>query len=133
MSAAPVHGRRNLPERSAARLEIRKLLEDAIRALPEAFRVVFIMREVMNISIEETAALLRIRSETVKARLHRARRLLRASLEDRLSSTLRRPFRSPEHDALAYCESAGATRHARISVIDELVAGAGTPRAWCNR
>ena len=54
MSAAPATVAETDPERSAARPEIRKLLEDAIDALPESFRVVFIMREVEDMSIEET-------------------------------------------------------------------------------
>ena len=65
------------PERSAAQREIRKLLERAMDALPEPFRLVFIMRDVEEMNIEETASHLGIRPETVKTRLHRARRLLR--------------------------------------------------------
>jgi RNA polymerase sigma-70 factor, ECF subfamily len=80
------------PERSAAQREIRRLLEQSIDALPEAFRVVFVMRDVEELSIEETAASLGIRPETVKTRLHRARRLLRKSLDDHLASTLKEAF-----------------------------------------
>jgi RNA polymerase sigma-70 factor, ECF subfamily len=80
------------PERSAARREIRKLLERAMDALPEPFRLVFIMRDVEEMSIEETASHLGIRPETVKTRLHRARRLLRRSLDGQLSSTLKDAF-----------------------------------------
>jgi DNA-directed RNA polymerase specialized sigma24 family protein len=54
MSAAPATVAETDPERSAARLEMRTLLEDAIDALPESFRVVFIVREVEDMSIEET-------------------------------------------------------------------------------
>jgi RNA polymerase sigma-70 factor (ECF subfamily) len=80
------------PERSAAQREIRKLLERAMDALPEPFRLVFIMRDVEEMNIEETAFHLGIRRETVKTRLHRARRLLRQSLEGQLSSTLKDAF-----------------------------------------
>ena len=80
------------PERSAAQREIRKLLERAMDALPEPFRLVFVMRDVEEMSIGETASHLGIRPETVKTRLHRARRLLRQSLEGQLSSTLRDAF-----------------------------------------
>ena len=80
------------PERSAAQREIRKLLERALDALPEPFRLVFVMRDVEEMSIEETASHLGIRRETVKTRLHRARRLLRQSLEGQLSSTLKDAF-----------------------------------------
>jgi RNA polymerase sigma-70 factor (ECF subfamily) len=80
------------PERSAARHEIRKLLERAMDALPEPFRLVFVMRDVEEMSIEETASHLGIRPETVKTRLHRARRLLRQSLDGQLASTLKGMF-----------------------------------------
>jgi len=80
------------PERSAAQHEIRRLLERAMDALPEAFRLVFVMRDVEEMSIEETAAHLGIRPETVKTRLHRARRLLRQSLDGQLASTLKGAF-----------------------------------------
>ena len=71
------------PERTAAQHEIRRLLERAMDALPEPFRVVFVMRDVEEMSIEEAASQLGIRPETVKTRLHRARRLLRQSLDGR--------------------------------------------------
>jgi RNA polymerase sigma-70 factor (ECF subfamily) len=80
------------PERSAAQREIRQLLERSIDALPEPFRVVFVMRDVEELSIEETAALLAIRPETVKTRLHRARRLLRQSLDTEMATTLKGSF-----------------------------------------
>ncbi len=80
------------PERTAAQHEIRRLLERAMDALPEPFRVVFVMRDVEEMSIEEAASQLGIRPETVKTRLHRARRLLRQSLDGQLASTLKDTF-----------------------------------------
>jgi RNA polymerase sigma-70 factor (ECF subfamily) len=80
------------PERSAAQREIQKILEASIDALPEPFRLVFVMRDVEEMSVEETASYLGIRPETVKTRLHRARRLLRESLDERLASTLKDSF-----------------------------------------
>ena len=53
-------------------------------ALPEEFRTVFVLREVEGLSTAETAASLAIRPETVKTRLHRARRLLQERLSERL-------------------------------------------------
>jgi RNA polymerase sigma-70 factor (ECF subfamily) len=82
----------NDPERTAAQHELRRLLERAVDALPEPFRVVFVMRDVEELSIEETAALLGIRPETVKTRLHRARRMLRESLDRHLGPTLKDTF-----------------------------------------
>ncbi len=80
------------PERSAARREIRHLLERAVDDLPEPFRVVFVMRAIEEMSVEETAAHLNLRPETVKTRLHRARRLLREKLDAQLASTLTDAF-----------------------------------------
>ena len=76
------------PASSAARREIRLLLEHAIDALPEHFRLVFVMREIEECTVEETAECLGLRPETVKTRLHRARQRLRASLEDALAPAL---------------------------------------------
>jgi len=47
-----------------------------------------VMREIEECSVEETATSLGLRPETVKTRLHRARRQLRASLHDTLSTSL---------------------------------------------
>jgi RNA polymerase sigma-70 factor, ECF subfamily len=69
------------PERSTAQREIQQILERAIDSLPEPFRVVLVARLVEEMSIEQTGELLGIRPETVKTRLHRARRLLRDHME----------------------------------------------------
>jgi RNA polymerase sigma-70 factor (ECF subfamily) len=80
------------PEGAAARREIRRLLEEAIDELPEAFRLVLVARDVDGMSVEETAQILGVRPETVRTRLHRARRLLRAALDQRLGDTLHEAF-----------------------------------------
>ena len=69
------------PERVMAQRQIQALMEKAIDELPDAHRVVLVARVIEDMSLEETAELLGIRSETVKTRLHRARRLLREALE----------------------------------------------------
>lgn len=76
------------PESSAARQEIKRVLERAIDALPEPFRLVLVARLVEEMSIEETAELLGLRPQTVKTRLHRARALLRKDLDRRLGPFL---------------------------------------------
>ena len=80
------------PAVSTARAQIRHLLEDAIDELPEAFRIVYMMREIEECTVEETATQLDIKPETVKTRLHRARRLLRASLHGQLATTMSEAF-----------------------------------------
>lgn len=76
------------PEQSAAQDQIRRYLESAVDQLPEEFRTVFMLRAVEEFSIEETAAALDIRPETVKTRLHRAKHRLRALLDDDVQSAL---------------------------------------------
>lgn|SRR5690606_10787823 len=73
------------PEAEAGRAQVRRLLEDAIDRLPEPFRLVFILRDVEGLGTGETATLLAIKPETVKTRLFRARRLMRAEMEKLLS------------------------------------------------
>ena len=73
------------PEQAVALDDIRRFLERAVSGLPEPFRIVFVMRDVEEMSIEETALLLGLRPETVSSRLHRARRLLREALQDKLA------------------------------------------------
>ncbi len=80
------------PEAAAARAEIRRLLEHAVDELPDAFRMVFILRDIEGCSIGETAAALDVKPETVKTRLHRARRILREGLQARIGATLAETF-----------------------------------------
>jgi RNA polymerase sigma factor (sigma-70 family) len=80
------------PPAAAARDQVRHLLEGAIDALPEPFRVVFILREIEECSVEETARTLDLKPETVKTRLFRARRLLRMALHDSLAATVADAF-----------------------------------------
>ena len=68
------------PEVQALRGEVRKLIESRIDKLPDAFRTVFVLRAVEEMSVEETAAALDIPEATVRTRFFRARSLLRESL-----------------------------------------------------
>jgi RNA polymerase sigma-70 factor (ECF subfamily) len=88
--AAPVDG--TDPEHAAAASEIRHLLQIAIDELPEKFRVVFVMREVEQMATSDVAACLGIPADTVKSRLHRAKKMLRTVLEGRLESALADAF-----------------------------------------
>jgi RNA polymerase sigma-70 factor (ECF subfamily) len=80
------------PERTMAQREILQLAEQAADNLPEIFRIVFVMRVVEGMSIEETAALLDLQPVTVKTRLHRARRLMREQLEKQVGPALMNAF-----------------------------------------
>lgn len=90
------------PAAAAAREQIRRLVEHAIDELPEPFRIVFVMREIEECTVEETAFALDLRAETVKTRLHRARRLLRTALHGTLSAMLTDafPFLGPRCDRM---------------------------------
>ena len=68
------------PSDATMRAEVRRMLERRIDELPVAFRTVFVMREVEDLSVEETAASLSIPAATVRSRLFRARALLREAL-----------------------------------------------------
>ncbi len=80
------------PAAAAARQQLRHMLECAVDGLPEAFRIVFVLREIEGCTVEETATALDLRPETVKTRLHRARRLLRKILHDNVSTALTDAF-----------------------------------------
>jgi len=68
------------PEAAAMRAELRALLERRIDELPSQFRTVFMLRDVEELSVEETAECLDIPAATVRTRSFRARALLRDSL-----------------------------------------------------
>ena len=69
------------PEVRAAEGELRGLLERVVDELPESYRVVFVLRDVQELSTRETAECLEMSEEAVRVRLHRARRALRDALE----------------------------------------------------
>jgi RNA polymerase sigma-70 factor (ECF subfamily) len=80
IDAADVEGDGDRPESVASRADLRRLLERSIDALPSAFRTVFVLRAVQELTVEETAAALGIPPATVRTRFFRARRLLRTAL-----------------------------------------------------
>ncbi len=88
------------PEAGASDVENRRLLTRAIDALPEHFRTVFVLRQVQELSIEETARCLEIEPATVKTRLYRARAMLRRLLLAEVEPSGRGalPFEAPRCD-----------------------------------
>ena len=68
------------PDRLLARAQIRAILERKLDDLPEAFRLVFVLRSVEELSVEETAQTLDIPEATVRSRYFRAKSLLREAL-----------------------------------------------------
>jgi RNA polymerase sigma-70 factor (ECF subfamily) len=82
------------PEKRFGREEIRTILDSAIQSLKPAFRTVFVLRDIEELSTEETAESLGISVPAVKSRLLRARLQLREKLT--------RFFRRKGDDVFAY-------------------------------
>jgi RNA polymerase sigma-70 factor (ECF subfamily) len=80
------------PEASALREEMRRILERNIDQLPSAFRTVFMLRALEEMSAQETAECLGIPEATVRTRFFRARSLLRESLEKDVDVALEGAF-----------------------------------------
>jgi RNA polymerase sigma-70 factor (ECF subfamily) len=76
------------PERAMAQSQLNSILEKAIDALPDVYRVVLVARVIEEMSVEETAELFDLEPATVKTRLHRARALLRRELEENVGPML---------------------------------------------
>jgi RNA polymerase sigma-70 factor, ECF subfamily len=73
-------------EEMVQRSETAQLVRKLIDQLPESYRVVLIMRDLEEMSTEETAAALGVTPNAVKVRLHRARQALRTLLEPHVRS-----------------------------------------------
>ena len=76
-----------------ARKQHSALLEAAIDLLPIGYRTVFMMRDVEEMSVAETAECLGIKEGAVKTRLHRARTALREEVWRRMGGPGAEPFR----------------------------------------
>jgi RNA polymerase sigma-70 factor (ECF subfamily) len=85
-------GAAEMPEDAMERAEMRRLIERKIDALPEAYRTVFVLREVEDMTVDETAGALGIPAATVRSRLFRAKARLRASLAEELDSATQEVF-----------------------------------------
>ena len=80
------------PEQQASNSEIRTLLEEAVEKLPDAYRTIFMLRDVEEMSTTDAADVLEITEDNVKVRLHRARTLLRKSLYARAGMERKETF-----------------------------------------
>ena len=70
------------PEQYTINNELKNHLERSIDNLPEKYKVVYMMREIENMSISETSECLNISETNVKVRLNRAKEMLRLSLSN---------------------------------------------------
>jgi RNA polymerase sigma-70 factor, ECF subfamily len=73
------------PEQAVMQRELARVMEGAIRALPESFRPVFVLREIEGLSVAEAAAALGLTGQTVRTRLFRAKARLKAALEPEMA------------------------------------------------
>ena len=80
------------PEHTALRAETRRLIEDKINRLPDAFRTVFVLRAIEEMTVDETAACLGIPEATVRTRYFRAKGLLREALAREIDFSLGEAF-----------------------------------------
>lgn len=88
----PIHASLPDPEIAMAQRELRALVEQAIDGLPQEFRTVLVARTIEGMSTEETADALGLKAQTVKTRLHRARQMLRAALDEHLEAQFAHVF-----------------------------------------
>lgn len=86
VSPALLRDWREIPSEALEREEIRSLLRAAIEQLKPIYREVVLLRDMEEMSIEETAAMLEISPNLVKVRLHRARTMLQKTLAPQLQS-----------------------------------------------
>ena len=106
------------PEHRAYASELRRVLEEAVDALPDTYRIVFMLRDVEGMSTSETALALGLADEAVKTRLHRGRAMLRRALRQRLGDVTA--------DAFAF----HATRCDRVvAAVLNWIAGSGAQRS----
>jgi RNA polymerase sigma-70 factor (ECF subfamily) len=70
------------PEARMEQSDLRRVLEDSIRALPIEYRTPVILRDVEGLSTEEAAEIMELSEAAFKSRLHRARLVLRRTLDE---------------------------------------------------
>ncbi|HVR97746.1 MAG TPA: RNA polymerase sigma factor [Thermoanaerobaculia bacterium] len=80
------------PEREMENRELHAVLREAVEVLPDPLRSVFCLREIEDLSTEETADALGLTLENVRVRLHRAKRSLRQTLDARIGREVRRLY-----------------------------------------
>ena len=80
------------PERELENRELQAVLRAAVEALPDPLRAVFCLREIEGLSSEQAADALGITVENVRVRLHRAKRSLRQTLDEKIGREVRRLY-----------------------------------------
>lgn len=90
--------REDRPLARAAAREAVAAMEEAVAKLPAAFRLPLLFKDLLELSVEDTAAALGLKPQTVKTRLHRARLALRKAMLERVPT---RPAPAPSYERQA--------------------------------
>jgi RNA polymerase sigma-70 factor (ECF subfamily) len=80
------------PDREMENRQLQTVLREAVEGLPDPLRAVFCLREIEGLSTEQTADALDLTVENVRVRLHRAKRSLRQTLDERIGREVRRLY-----------------------------------------
>jgi RNA polymerase sigma-70 factor (ECF subfamily) len=89
ISPALLRDWREIPSDALERQEFRNLIQRAVEQLPEIYQQVCLLRDVDELTINETAETLNISIPSVKVRLHRARMMLQKQLAPQLKAVNR--------------------------------------------
>ena len=109
---------RSDPQIAAERADIRQLLEREISHLPGPFREVFLLREVQELTVEETAEYLGIPAATVKSRDFRARALLKMKVGEQIDASLPQAFTFLGEDCASLVEKVMGRLDSRAAVAE---------------
>jgi RNA polymerase sigma-70 factor (ECF subfamily) len=93
VSPALLRDWREIPSQELERSEVRQMLQSAVESLPEIYKCVFVLRDMEELSVQETSIALQISVPSVKVRLHRARIMLQKQLAPQLKSVGAAPKR----------------------------------------
>jgi RNA polymerase sigma-70 factor (ECF subfamily) len=72
----------DMADERVLRSQVRRRVLNAVQALPAIYRAPVVLRDLQGMSTEEASALLRVKDQTLKSRLHRGRLILRKQLSD---------------------------------------------------
>ena len=71
-----------MADEGVLRSQLRRRVISAILALPAIYRAPVVLRDLQGMSTEEASAMLKVKDQTLKSRLHRGRLILRKPLAD---------------------------------------------------
>jgi RNA polymerase sigma-70 factor (ECF subfamily) len=81
-AASTVADRSQMADERVLRAQLRRRVMRAVLALPAIYRAPVVLRDIQGLSTEQASALLRVKDQTLKSRLHRGRVILRKQLAD---------------------------------------------------